>query len=126
MGWKRDYTASFTPPTIITVHHFDRAVGLALRRSREAAGLSLKEVERITDCRFKPSTIAGYERGERSITVSRFVELATVYGALPNGLLAEAVARSGEGFDRLVVVSPNGEVAIEAELALDEERRVLD
>lgn len=85
-----------------------------MRRAREDAGLSLKDVERRTDGRFKPSTIAGYERGERAITVSRFVALAAAYGAHPGAVLEAAVARSAGHWDRLVVISPDGEIEVEA------------
>ncbi|HEX6262799.1 MAG TPA: helix-turn-helix transcriptional regulator [Actinomycetota bacterium] len=87
------------------MHHLDGIVGSALRQARERTGLSLKDVERLTNGRFKPSTVAGYERGERSITVSRFVALARFYGARPSGLLSDAT-HAQEGRKRLVMVVP--------------------
>lgn len=99
---------------------------MALRRAREHAGLSLKEVERLTAGRFKPSTVAGYERGERSISMSRFIALASAYGALPNGVLADAMARLADRLDRLVVILPDGEVEIQAHPAGAQERRAVD
>jgi transcriptional regulator with XRE-family HTH domain len=42
--------------------------------------------------KFKPSVIGGYERGERSISLSRFAELANFYGVPPDRLLAEVMA----------------------------------
>lgn len=70
---------------------FDLVVGSALRRAREAAGLSLQDLARRSGGRFKASTVAGYERGERSISIRRFIELATFYRELPDRLLANVL-----------------------------------
>lgn len=74
-------------------------------------GLSLSDVARLTGGRFKPSTVAGYERGERSISLSRFAALARFYGAHPPDLLAEALVRSRLREAEVVVVLPGGELA---------------
>lgn len=71
--------------------HFDRAVGAVLRRARQEEGLSLQDVARRTGGRFKTSTVAGYERGERSISLQRFAALAGFYHRLPDQLLGEAL-----------------------------------
>jgi len=42
--------------------------------------------------RFKPSVIGGYERGERSISLSRFSELSRFYGVPPDRLLGEVLS----------------------------------
>ena len=36
--------------------------------------------------------MAGYERGERSISLVRFIELCRFYGTSPNGLLADILS----------------------------------
>jgi len=64
---------------------------LTLRRAADAAG-----------GRFAATSIAGYERGERAITVERFIELASLYQVRPERLFAEAV-RSIEGRSPVVV-----------------------
>lgn len=93
---------------MIDVHHLDRAVGSVLRKARELVGLSLSDVARLTGDRFKPSTVAGYERGERSISVSRFLTLARFYGKRPGELLSEAVSGSERaGEEDVVVVLPH-------------------
>lgn len=117
VGRKRDSTGASPRPSIIIVHHLDRAVGSALRRARDVAGLTLKDVERLTEGRFKPSTVAGYERGERSISVSRFLALARFYGALPDGLLADAMVFSDYDIEELVVVLPGGDGEIRTRVA---------
>jgi len=64
-----------------------RDIGRALRHIRIAKGLTLRAAARVSEGRFKPSSIAGYERGERAITVQRFCDLAGVYGVDPARLL---------------------------------------
>jgi transcriptional regulator with XRE-family HTH domain len=64
-----------------------REIGRALRRVRVSRGLTLRSAARASGGRFKPSSIAGYERAERSITVQRFCDLAEVYGVDPARLL---------------------------------------
>ena len=64
-----------------------REIGRALRHVRIARGLTLRSASRASLGRFKPSSIAGYERGERAITVQRFCDLSEVYGTDPARLL---------------------------------------
>src|SRR5437667_12816195 len=64
-------------------------IGRALRRARLAQGLTLKQLAAASAGRFKPTSVAGYERGERSISVVRFCELSRVYREPPDRLLTE-------------------------------------
>jgi len=41
---------------------------------------------------FTPTAVAGYERGERRISLQRFCDLASFYGVAPEALLAEILA----------------------------------
>lgn len=93
---------------------FDRAVGAALRRARDAGRLTLHDVELRSHGRFKPSTVAGYERGERSISLERFTRLATLYERPPDELL-------GEILDDLYPVARGGLMIDESRLGLVEE-----
>lgn len=70
-------------------------IGRALRRARRSRGLTLREVSTASGGRFKATSVAGYERGERNITVQRFCELCRFYGVPPEELLSEIV-RAGE------------------------------
>lgn len=70
---------------------FGKAVGEALRRSRRARGLSLRRVASESAFRFQPSTLGGYERGERAITLARFCELARLYRVPPDQLLSDVL-----------------------------------
>jgi transcriptional regulator with XRE-family HTH domain len=51
---------------------------------------------------FKPTSVAGYERGERAISLQRFCELAEFYGAQPDRLLAEVLRRQRGDADVVV------------------------
>ena len=57
--------------------------------------------------RFKPSVIGGYERGERSISLARFVELANFYGVPPDRLLGEVLAEIAPEARTEVVIDVN-------------------
>src|SRR5437870_13575284 len=64
-------------------------IGRALRRARLARGLTLKQLAVASAGRFKPTSVAGYERGERSISVVRFCVLCRICGVPGDGLLGE-------------------------------------
>jgi transcriptional regulator with XRE-family HTH domain len=72
-------------------------VGRALRRARLARGLTLTQVATLSADRFRPTSIAGYERGERNISLNRFCELCRMYGVPADRLLAEILAATGDG-----------------------------
>jgi transcriptional regulator with XRE-family HTH domain len=80
---------------VIVGKHVTRDLGRVLRRAREERGLSLREASRRSQGRFTPSGIAGYERGERRISVERMCALAEVYEVRPERLLAEALHPTG-------------------------------
>jgi transcriptional regulator with XRE-family HTH domain len=71
-------------------------IGKTLRQTRRERGLTLRDLADRSAGRFKPSAVAGYERGERKISVERFCELARFYDVSPGRLLAHAV-RAAEG-----------------------------
>jgi transcriptional regulator with XRE-family HTH domain len=71
------------------VERFYEAVGEVLRRARRARGLTLRDVEERSGTAFKASVLGGYERGERSISLGRFWDLARLYGLPADRLLAE-------------------------------------
>ena len=68
-------------------------IGQALRDARKASGLTLREAAARSSGRFRPTSIARYERGERSISLVRFCHLAKVYGVGPEQLLPRALNR---------------------------------
>ncbi len=77
-------------------------IGRALREARRARGLTLKQAAERSQGRFRPTSIAGYERGERNITLERFIDLCRLYGMAPERLLATIVRRL-EGRPPIVV-----------------------
>jgi transcriptional regulator with XRE-family HTH domain len=50
-----------------------------LRKIRKSKGLSLRQVEILSNGKYKPITIGSYERGTRAISVNRLIELAELY-----------------------------------------------
>jgi transcriptional regulator with XRE-family HTH domain len=73
--------------------HFAQVLGDVLRDARQQRGLTLRQAMERSEGRFKPSVIGGYERGERSISVARFCELATFYRIPADRLLGQVLAR---------------------------------
>lgn len=71
------------------------AIGEALRRVRRGKKLTLHDVRRISNGRFKPSSVGSYERGTRTISVPLLCELSALYGIPPDRVLADALASAG-------------------------------
>lgn len=95
---------------------FDEAVGTVLRLVRRARALTLRDVEKRSGAVFKASVLGSYERGERSISLRRFWELAHLYGIPPDRLLTEAANRMQPVGRREVVIDLN-RLALVEELA---------
>jgi len=66
---------------------FNASLGQRLRMARRQRGWSLGDVEEMTGGEFKASVVGAYERGERAISVQRFVRIAEIYGFHPSDLL---------------------------------------
>jgi transcriptional regulator with XRE-family HTH domain len=80
------------------------AVGAAIRAARLESGMSLEELSRRSQGRYKPSSLGGYERGERAITLSRFCDLAYLLGRRPDQLLGRALATVEPEQDREILI----------------------
>ena len=77
---------------------YAQQVGQRLRAIRRQKGLSLQEVEAVSEHEFKASVLGAYERGERVISVPRLQRLAELYGVPVDQLLPRpAVARATDG-----------------------------
>jgi len=85
------------------VSDVSRELGDVLRRARRRRGLTLREVGMLSRGAFKPSALGGYERGERSISVERFLDLAEIYSVPADQLLVELLA-SRDRVDRRELV----------------------
>jgi transcriptional regulator with XRE-family HTH domain len=79
-------------------------VGEVIRNARVEHGLTVYDVERRSGGRFKPSSLGGYERGERSISLQRFCQLSEVYGIPADRLLREVLERIKRGSREGVIV----------------------
>jgi len=77
----------------IVVDPLSEEVGAALRRAREARNLSLREATRVSSGDIKASTLAAYERAERTVPIKRFVRLGFLYDISPVRLLADVLRR---------------------------------
>ncbi len=71
-------------------------IGRALRRARLDRGMTLKELADASAGSFRPTSVAGYERGERTISLVRFCELCRMLDVLPERVLGE-ILRAVEG-----------------------------
>jgi len=58
---------------------YARAIGARLRSVRHQTGLSLMDVEALSNQEFRQSVLGSYERGDRAITVPRLQRLARIY-----------------------------------------------
>lgn len=94
---------------------FATVAGEVLREIRMGRGLSLRQVTVRSGGRFKPSSVASYERGERQISLERLFALLDVYGVAPERAVAavahrlERRATSGSaegGIEELRVLDP--------------------
>jgi len=68
-------------------------VGAALRRAREARRLTLRDATLVSSGEIKPSTLASYERAQRTVPIERFFRLAFLYDISPVRLLADVLRR---------------------------------
>jgi transcriptional regulator with XRE-family HTH domain len=75
---------------------FAEVTGAVLRQVRMHRSLSLRQVTDRSGGRFKPSSVASYERGDRQISVERLFSLAEVYGVPPERIVTAIARRLGE------------------------------
>lgn len=64
-------------------------VGARLRDVRMRLQLSLQDVERTSEGRWKAAVVGSYERGDRNISASRLCELADFYGVPASEILPD-------------------------------------
>ena len=58
---------------------YNEAVGQRLRSIRKQRGLSLQEVEAVSQREFKASVLGAYERGERALSLPRLQRLVALF-----------------------------------------------
>ena len=79
--------------------------------------MSLRQVAIRSGGRFKPSSVASYERGERQLSLERLFSLSEVYGVEPERIVAAIAHRLGRD-DR----SEHDEVTVVEMLTSNRER----
>ena len=83
---------------------YTEEVGERLRRVRIDKGLSLQDVERRSDGRWKAAVVGSYERGDRNISATRLLELAEFYGVPAAAVLPGDEAASTSATDAGIVL----------------------
>jgi hypothetical protein len=61
------------------VTEYNERVGARLRSIRKQRGLSLQDVQRLSEGEFKAAVVGAYERGERSLSVPRLQRLSEFF-----------------------------------------------
>lgn len=91
-------------------------VGERLRLARTSRGLTLHDVEAATEGEFKASAVGAYERGERTLSVTRLGRLATVYGVEPTTLLSPEETIDLPALHALEATAPSADAAFVLEV----------
>jgi transcriptional regulator with XRE-family HTH domain len=87
---------------------YNEKVGARLRTIRKQRGLSLQDVQRVSEGEFKAAVLGAYERGERSLSLPRMQRLAAFYQVPANQLLPH-----DEGAEPPISPLPTGGVTID-------------
>jgi transcriptional regulator with XRE-family HTH domain len=87
---------------------FNEAVGQRLRAVRHAQHLSLRQVQAMSEGRFKSVVVGSYERGDRAVSVKRLAELADFYDVpishlLQSGAADDPITQPRPAKDRLII-----------------------
>jgi transcriptional regulator with XRE-family HTH domain len=84
---------------------YAKELGVRLRAIRSQQGMSLQAVERKSDGKWKAVVIGSYERGDRSISVTRLADLAAFYAVPISELLpgGSTGPRRGDEMPRIVL-----------------------
>jgi transcriptional regulator with XRE-family HTH domain len=78
-------------------------VGGRLRELRLERGMSLQDVERRSEGRWKAAVVGSYERGDRTISASRLVALAEFYGVRAVDVLPDAAGGADRSTSGIVL-----------------------
>ena len=86
---------------------YNEMVGKRLRSIRKQRGLSLQDVQRLSEQEFKAAVLGAYERGERSLSLPRLQRLAGFYTVPVGQLLPNEEAETNH------IVPPSGGLTID-------------
>ena len=70
------------------------SVSQRIRQLRKSRGLTLHDIERLSQGRIKAVVMGSYERGTRAISLSRTIEIANLFGIPVTELISEVAAKS--------------------------------
>ncbi len=99
IGWRRSDR---------TVSSYNEMVGAMLRSIRKQRGLSLQDVQRLSEGEFKAAVVGAYERGERSLSLPRLYRLSRFF-QVP---ISQFLPQEEEG-ERTMEPLPSGGVTID-------------
>ena len=91
-----------------TVTSYNEMVGSRLRSIRKQRGLSLQDVQRLSEGEFKAAVVGAYERGERSLSLPRLHRLALFF-QVP---ISQFLPQDEEG-ERTMDPLPSGGITID-------------
>lgn len=80
-----------------------RDVGRRLRAIRRQQGLSLDDVEAMSEGRWSSSAIGAYERGYRTLSIERLRALADFYGVPMSVLLTPVPKKESDQFEKVMI-----------------------
>ena len=92
-----------------TTLSYNQAVGQRLRSIRKQRGLSLHDMEEISEREFKASVLGAYERGERALSLPRLQRLAAFFN-VPVGQL---LPQEDVGDTPAMAAGPSGGITID-------------
>lgn len=87
---------------------YNEMTGARLRTIRRQRGLSLQDVQRLSDGEFKAAVLGAYERGERSLSIPRMHRLAQFFQVPVNRLLPAEDGEKG-----VIASLPDGGVSVD-------------
>ncbi len=84
---------------------YQRRLGGRLRAIRQQQGLTLQQVEEMSEGRWKAVVVGSYERGDRAVSVAKLHELAEFYNVPVSELLPkeDVPATLGGGLTRIML-----------------------
>ncbi|MDQ3972876.1 MAG: transcriptional regulator [Actinomycetota bacterium] len=87
------------------VSDYQRRLGGRLRAIRQQQGLTLQQVEEMSEGRWKAVVVGSYERGDRAVSVAKLHELAEFYNVPVSELLPkeDVPATLGGGLTRIML-----------------------
>lgn len=72
---------------VAPVSDYQRRLGGRLRAIRQQQGLTLQQVEEVSDGKWKAVVVGSYERGDRAVSVAKLAELSEFYNVPVSELL---------------------------------------